>query len=298
LNFRLFDRARSQGIMTHERSASTQFLRRVIFLFFFDPQARKGGIPPFVNPVMVKEFRCRRFGRAHWMLRLAAATALISLLLTLASTTATMERGVEKIGAILVVLQVALVVLLTPSLASSLISGEVESGGWVLLQMTPLSAGRILLGKLMSVMWTLLLILVSTLPGYAVMVLINQDMWLQVRQVFICLLWTAAFSLVLSAMVSSFFRRSAMSTTVAYILLLVLYAGTMLIWLGRDAPFGHDVVQSALRLNPMAAALSVIRAPEFTQYQLVPDNWWIMGAATATMLVILFVRTRQLMQPR
>ena len=57
--------------------------------------------------------------------------------------------------------------LLTPALAAGLISSEVESGGWQLLQMTPLSARKILIGKLASVVWPLLLILVSTLPGYS-----------------------------------------------------------------------------------------------------------------------------------
>jgi ABC-type transport system involved in multi-copper enzyme maturation permease subunit len=228
LNYRIFDRARSQGIMTHERSESEQWARRLFFLV--DPQRRRGGIPWLVNPVMVKEFRCRRFGRAHWMLRLAAICALVSLLLTLASTLSTIQRGVEYIGTIMVVLQVALVVLLTPSMAATLISGEVESGGWVLLKMTPLSSTRILVGKLMSVLWTMLLILISTIPGYLVMVWIDPDRWNQIRQILICLLWTVAFSLAVSATVSSFFRRTSLSTSIAYIVLLTVYAGT--IWCG------------------------------------------------------------------
>jgi len=295
LNHRLFDKARTQGIMTHERSHKEQWARR--FMFLVDPQRRKGGIPPLVNPVMVKEFRCRRFGRSHWMLRLAAISALVSLLLTWASTLTTIERGVQTIGMIMVVLQVALVVLLTPSLAATLISGEVESGGWTLLKMTPLSSTRILVGKLMSVLWTLLLILVSTIPGYVVMVYIEPDMWHQVRQILICLLWTIAFSLAVSATVSSFFNRTSLSTTIAYVVLLTVYAGTILIWLARDAPFGHDTVEAALRINPMAAALNIVEAKGFTDYQLVPANWWIMGSATAALLLTLFLQTRRLMQP-
>ena len=33
----------------------------------------------WVNPVMVKEFRSRRFGRSHWTLRLIAFGAILSL---------------------------------------------------------------------------------------------------------------------------------------------------------------------------------------------------------------------------
>jgi ABC-type transport system involved in multi-copper enzyme maturation permease subunit len=295
LNYRIFDRSRSSGVMTEQRSSGMQWMRRLLFLV--DPQRRKSGIGPFVNPVMVKEFRCRRFGRSHWLLRLAAVSALVSLGLTYASTTATMERGVETIGGIMVIFQVALVVLITPSLAAPLISGELESGGWAMLKMTPLSAGSILRGKLMSVLWTLLLLLVSTLPGYLVMVYINPDMWIQVRQILFCLLGTAVFSLVASATVSSLFTRTAASTTVSYVLLLMIYAGTLLVWLGRDAPFGHRTVERVLTLNPMAAALSIIQTPGFTNYELVPANWWIMGGATCALLVILLFQTRRLMQP-
>jgi ABC-type polysaccharide/polyol phosphate export permease len=148
------------------------------------------------------------------------------------------------------------------------------------------------------VLWTLLLVLVSTLPGYIVMVWINPDVWLQVRLIVICLLWTAAFSLAISAAVSSFFRRTAISTTVTYVLLLTLFAGTMLVWLGRDAPFGHDTVEQVLRLNPMAAALSVLGTPGFNTYQLLPDNWYIMGGATIVVLAVLYARTHALMQPQ
>ena len=70
----------SQGLITDERHWLIRTLRRMVFVV--DPQRRKLTIAPLVNPVMVKEFRCRRFGRMHWMLRLAAASAMASLGLT------------------------------------------------------------------------------------------------------------------------------------------------------------------------------------------------------------------------
>src|SRR5262249_11530509 len=68
LNHRLLERVRPAGVMTEDRPAGILLLRRLLFLV--DPQRRSGLIGPWVNPVMVKEFRCRRFGRSHWMLRL------------------------------------------------------------------------------------------------------------------------------------------------------------------------------------------------------------------------------------
>jgi ABC-type transport system involved in multi-copper enzyme maturation permease subunit len=295
LNQSLLDRSRSQGLITDERSTLVRSTRRMFFLI--DPQRRKSGIGPLTNPVMVKEFRCRRFGRMHWMLRLAAVSAVISLVLTYVASWGTLDWGPETIGGIMVLLQAALIVLLTPSLTAGLISAEIESGGWQLLQMTPLSAGKILRGKLASVVWPVLLILISTLPGYVVMVYIRPEMWLQVRQVLICLAFTALFSISLSFAVSSLFRRAAMAMTVSYSALGAVCGGTMLVWLLRDSPFGHATVQRALEVNPIAAALTVIQTPGFTQYALIPSNWWFVTVASAIFAMIVLVQTHRLKRP-
>lgn len=295
LNHRILDRARSQGVITDERSLIARLLRRAVFVV--DPQRRKSGIGPLANPVMVKEFRSRRFGRSHWILRLIAICAVASLGLTYAATMGTLDWGVETIGGILVLLQVALIVLLTPSLAACLISSERESGGWDLLRMTPLWATTILLGKLLSVMSTLVLALLATLPGYLVMTWIRPEMRGQIYLVLISLAWMTVFALLLSTAVGSLFRRTAPATITAYALLVGLCAGTMLVWLAREAPFGRATVEAALRINPLAAALSVIEMPGFTQYNLVPANWWFLGYASAFCLVVLLVRTWRLARP-
>ena len=203
----------------------------------------------------------------------------------------------ETIGAIIVVMQMTLIILLTPGLAAGLISSELESGGWRLMRMTPMSAGMILRGKLLSVCWTMLLILCATLPGYIVMIWINPLVKEQVRQVVICLLLTAAFSILLSATVSSFSRRSSAATATSYVLLLLICAGTLLIWLGRDAPFGHSTVEFALTINPLATALSIIETPGFGQYALVPNNWWLLGTLCVVLMTVLVFRVRALLKP-
>ncbi len=84
LNHKLFDRARSKGTVTdRSRNGLAIGFRRLFYLV--DPQRRKAGIPFYANPVMVKEFRTRKFGRIQWLLRLVAACAVLSLLLTFAA---------------------------------------------------------------------------------------------------------------------------------------------------------------------------------------------------------------------
>ncbi len=295
LGFRMFDAARSQGVVTDHRTDRQRLIRRLAFLV--DPQRRKSEIGPLTNPVMIKEFRTRQFGRLHWLLRLVSGCALVSLLLTWATTLSSTDWGVRTIGAMIVVMQIGLIVMLTPGLAAGLISGERESGGWKLLRMTPLSPGVILRGKLLSVCWTMMLILCATLPGYVVMVWIEPRVSGQVQKVVICLVLSAAFSIVLSATVSSFFRRTSVATAVSYVLLLLIYAGTMLVWLGRDAPFGHSTVETVLSLNPLAAALSVIKTPGFVSYNLVSANRWIMATLTTGLACVLLIRIRLLLRP-
>lgn len=296
INYSIFDRARDPGKISDEQNLGVRMLRRMVFLV--DPQRRSRAIGPLVNPVMVKEFRCRQFGRLHWLLRLVAVCALLSLGLTYATVTGSVNWGVETIGGIMVLMQVALLVLITPALAAGLISTERESGGWPLLQMTPMSALRIVWGKLLSVILTLLLVLCATLPGYVVMVWIEPGMRFQVERVVICLLATAGFAMLLSAAVGSLFRRTAPAIATAYAVLLLICGGPLLIWLGRDAPFGHAVVERALLINPIAAALSVIRLTGFRDYNLIPGNWWFLGIASAVCLAVLLAQTHRISRPQ
>lgn len=295
LNYSIFDRNRSSGIMTNDRSTGQQVMRRAFFLV--DPQRRKKGIGPLFNPVMVKEFRCRKFGRSHWLLRIIAICALTSLGLTYLTTTASLDWGVETIGGIIAVLQIAIIGLFTPSLAAGLISSERESGGWDLLKTTPLSGWSILFGKLMSVIWTLFLVLAATLPGYVVMIWMTPSIQDQVIQVIVCLLLFSIFSIMLTATASSLLRNTAAATAVAYGTLLLICAGSLLFWLGRDAPFGKSTVENALFVNPIAAALNVLQAPGFTQYDLIPGNWWVTGSLTLFLLLVLMIQTARLTRP-
>jgi ABC-type transport system involved in multi-copper enzyme maturation permease subunit len=295
LNHKLLDRARPPGVMTQDRSSGAQLLRRLVFLV--DPQRRSGSTSWWINPVLVKEFRSRRFGRSHWTLRLIALSAILSLGLSYIAAVGALPWGIEMIGGALVLLQVALLILFAPSLASGLVSTEQESGSWQLLHMTPVSPGAILRAKLLSVAWPLLLLLCATLPGYVVMMTVKPTLILQVQRVVVCLALTAVFSVLLSAAASTLLRSTAAATAASYLMLLAICVGPLLIWLGRDAPFGHATVEAALSIDPVAAALHASETPGFSEYELLPLNWWIIGVTCVGLLVLLRVRVWQLCRP-
>jgi ABC-type transport system involved in multi-copper enzyme maturation permease subunit len=295
LNHTMLDRAREAGVMTEDRSETGQTIRSILYVV--DPQRRSGSISLWVNPVMVKEFRTRRFGRSHWTLRLVALTAIVSLGLSCVALAGALRWSVEDIGWLMVALQTAVLILFVPSLAGGLVSAERESGSWQLLRMTPLSAGAILRGKLLSVAWPVILLLCATLPGYVVMMTIKPTLVPQVQRVAICMALTAVFTVLVSAAASTLFRSTAAAMTASYVILLAVCVGPLLVWLGSEAPFGHATVQAALSIDPVAAALQASETKGFTHYDLLPLNWWIIGAACLALLMFLGLRTWQLCRP-
>jgi ABC-type transport system involved in multi-copper enzyme maturation permease subunit len=295
LNHRMLDRAHPPGVMTQDRPLTVRLVRRLFFLV--DPQRRGRGINNWINPVMVKEFRTRRFGRSHWTLRLIAVCFILSLGLSYLSASGALAWGLEAIGGALVLLQITLLVLLAPSLGAGLISAERESGSWQLLLMTPLSPGAILRGKLVSVAWPLLLLLCATLPGYVVMMNLQPTLAEQILRVVFSLVLTAVFAVLVSAAASSLFRSTAAATTVSYALLVAVCLGPLLIRLGEGVPFGFRTVEAVLTISPIAAALNASATPGFTDYALLPAGWWIIGCASLALLVFVTVRTWQLYRP-
>ncbi len=295
LHIRIFDESRASGVMTEDRSSLQRLLRRLFFLV--DPQRRSWSIGNWTNPVLVKEFRCRKFGRASWILRLIAICAVSSIALTYFAASGVQNWTVEMIGGLLVVLQMSLIILLAPGMSAGLIASEIESGGWTMLRITPQSSFSIAIGKLLSVGWTMLLVLLATLPGYVIMIYLKPILEQQVLMVVASLLLATVFTVTVSAAIGSCFRKNTPATITSYSILTSLTALPILIWIGRDAPFGFRIVQNALLVNPMSAALSIMRTTGFEDYQLVPGNWYFLAAGSVVGLGVFWFQIHRLTQP-
>ena len=224
-------------------------------------------------------------------------SAILSLALSYVAASGMLSWGIEVIGGLLVLFQVTLLIVFAPSLGSSLVSAERESGSWQLLRMTPLSAGAILRGKLMSVVLPLLLVLCATLPGYVVIIVTKPELIPQVERVIVCLGLTAVFAVLLAAAASTLFRATATATVASYLALVAICVGPLLVWLAREAPFGHETVQTVLMFDPVAAALQAFETPGFTHYELLPVSWWLTSAACVALFGVLIVRMWNLTRP-
>jgi hypothetical protein len=141
------------------------------------------------------------------------------------------------------------------------------------------------------------LLLCATLPGYAVIAVSKPELIAQVERVVICLVLTAILAVLLATTASTLFRATATATVASYVALVTVCLGPLLVWLAREAPFGHATVQAVLMFDPVAAALQACEMPGFTQYELLPANWWLTGAACVFLLGVLIVRMWQLTRP-
>jgi len=296
---RLLDRPRATGFVTDEGSAGQRAMRRVLYLWFFDPHRRAGPIGNLANPVLVKEFRSRTLGRAHWMMRLVGACLIVSLALTLAAANwaAASPEKVGYLGGTLVVFQMALIIFVTPSLSAALVSAERESGAWQLLQTTPLKPRQIMFGKLLSVVGTVVLLLLATLPGYVVLVIVDEAYLPRVKAVLVTLALTALFALMAGATCSAIWRKTAATTAAAYLVLVGVCVGTLAAWLVEGVVMSADLVHAILRFNPLAAGLSIMRVPGFAGYDLATFTWKFLGVSSAALAVVLWARTWWLTRP-
>ncbi|MEO2091272.1 MAG: ABC transporter, partial [Gemmataceae bacterium] len=119
------DRPRPAGVMTQDRVKRERVIRRLFYLI--DPQRRTGstGLLP---PVMVKEFRTRRFGRSHWTLRLLAGAVVLSLALGCLAALGALGWGIGVVAGPMRVVQAAALLLLPPTLSAGL-SAALRDGG-------------------------------------------------------------------------------------------------------------------------------------------------------------------------
>lgn len=122
----------------------------------------------------------------------------------------------QQVFLVLTLLQLTVVTFLTPAFAAGAISGERERRTLAVLLTTPLSPGRILVGKVLSSSALLALLVVVTLPLYSLVFLFGGALITEALAVFAFQLFTIVLVATLSVLWSSIVLRSGWSTVFAY----------------------------------------------------------------------------------
>lgn len=176
----------------------------------------------FRNPLLVKEFRQRmRTRRAPvvvtgYLLSMALLTFLLLYENVQGQFSLLLPAHSEQVFLAVSLLQMILVVFLTPAFAAGSISGERERRTLAVLLTTPLSPWEILMGKILSSSALLALLLVVTLPLYSLVFLFGGAVPQEALSVFLFQLFTIVLTAAFSVGWSTIALRSGWSTVFSY----------------------------------------------------------------------------------
>jgi ABC-2 type transport system permease protein len=261
------------------------------------PRARRSLIREFgssVLTIMSKELRSRFRGRRAYII-LTVYLALLALIAygayidavprassqsqfgfdgsTLSTANASAIVG-QAIFALLSVFQLMLVAFLAPAFTTGAISLEREKATLDLLITTPLRPGAIVVGKLLSALAFVVLMILAGIPVSALVLMYGgaslQDILRQQVVLFASAIGFGVIGLFWSALI----KRTQSATVVAYSTVLFLTVGTFFIWRFWTAGIGAATdgfspagraPEQLLYLNPAVAMVEIVADTEITQ---------------------------------
>lgn len=129
---------------------------------------------------------------------------------------------------LLAAVQMALIVLTTPAIAAGSISGERERQTLDLLLVTKMSPLSIVLGKLMSSLAYILLLVVAMLPVFAIIFYFGSISILQLVQLFFFVLCSSCMIGSVSVFLSCRFKKTITAIVFTYLIIGLLCFGTLI----------------------------------------------------------------------
>jgi ABC-type transport system involved in multi-copper enzyme maturation permease subunit len=180
----------------------------------------------------------------------------------------------EAIFARLSIFQLLLIGVLAPAFTTGAISLEREKATLDLLITTPLRPGAIVVGKLLSALGFVVLMILAAIPVSALVLMYGgasvDDILRQQVVLFVSAIGFGVIGLFFSALT----KRTQTATVVTYSAILVLMVGTFFIWrfwnagvaISADAPFGSTAraPEELLYLNPAVAMIEIVADTEIT----------------------------------
>lgn len=186
-----------------------------------------------INPVLNKEIKLRFrsfkgfLGVFFYLFALGLIAIGFILVNTMYSQVAIFSPGQSRIMfMVLSVVQMALILFMTPGLTSGVISGERERQTLNILLTTPQSSTSIILSKLISSISYLLLMMIASMPLYSIVFLfggVSPTLLLTTFGLYFITMITIGS---LGVMFSTLIRKTIVSTIVTYGVALFLTAGT------------------------------------------------------------------------
>lgn len=227
-----------------------------------------------MNPILKKELKIKM---RSWRIIGIMMIYLIALgsLLALMSSSIFMGYGsmygikpeqISSIFAFIVMAQLGLTLLLAPATTSSSITGERERGTLDLLICTRMTSMSLVLGKLLSSIAEVILLLVVSMPLISIIFLFGGVSLLNILFIFAFYLVTAILFGSIGIFMSSFFKKTTTANIMTYLVSSLIAFGTAFIVLAMEIfyyrPNGlvgfTDSLPKILYINPFVALVGVL----------------------------------------
>jgi ABC-2 type transport system permease protein len=164
----------------------------------------------------------------------------------------------------LAIIQIILITFIVPALTAGAISGERERQTLDLLLCTKLSPRSIILGKLFASMSHIILLVVASLPIFSIVFLFGGISYIEVIQLFgYCMVLAVTFGAI-GIFLSTYFKRTTVSTVLAYGVIAFMTLGLLFIAAMYMAYYGRinnqifNEVLTIMYFNPAAGFASLI----------------------------------------
>ena len=191
----------------------------------------------FQNPITLKELRSRMRGRRAFVILslylLAVSTIIFFIYLVFALDSSTAASAGQLAGQAIfmtmVGIQMFLVVFVAPAFTSGAITGEKERQTFELLRTTLMSPRRFVLGKTISALGYIILLIFSTIPLIFLAFMIGGVSWVEIL-ISQCMLIAGAFTYSLLGLYFSSRAKTTLAATVTtYIVTIALLIGLPLL---------------------------------------------------------------------
>jgi ABC-type transport system involved in multi-copper enzyme maturation permease subunit len=153
--------------------------------------------------------------------------------------------------------QFFLVALMAPTFAAGSITGEKERKTYELLLASPLRPATILIGKLLSALSYLVILIISSLPLMILCYLLGGLLLSEITRSYLVLILAAGTFGLLSLACSSYFRRTSSALVVSYLVILPLAVLCVVLTRSRDV-VARDFVSIAVLPPWCLAAWTVL----------------------------------------
>ncbi len=270
--------------------------RKIMFLI--DPKKRRAPLGR-INPVLGKERRTSSLRSGRWMIRLFYSSLFLSLALSAMAIYGGSEYQdlLKYVSQVLIAYQLGVVLLVTPSFGSASVSGELESGTFEILRMTPLKAGSIFWGKFLPALPPAMLPILAMLPAYGALCFIQPSYLPRFENVQPIVLMAVLLYCVLGLCCSTFVNQTARATVSAYLIASAVMVLPLLgWWAGGAQMMPVRWAKWIAFVSPLVMAMNQLPDSDPQIAALFFPHLWLMGGLCVALLIISWLRLKVLLR--